>query len=167
MEKIKIISNAIVEFYEASSSSKNCVNVKSQKRIEEIFKLKEARPETLIKTIERGVAMYVKIGFFAPVAILFQEIFDQILHEYAEQMENAYQKSDEAKKMLNGKKSLLYNKLSSQEVDAFIRSKNNFVEEKACAEKRFWDLHNVIKTLGFETWGDQEGYKPYLLLKKE
>ena len=121
----------------------------------------------LNKIIEEKIGVYVKTGFFAPVAILFQEIFDQILHEYAEQMEDAYQKSDEAKKTLNGKKSPFYKTSSSQEVDDLIRSKNNFIEEKTCAEKRFWDLHNVIKTFGFTTWGDEEGYKPYLLLKKE
>ncbi|EKD58427.1 MAG: hypothetical protein ACD_56C00128G0002 [uncultured bacterium] len=93
----------------------------------------------------------------------YQELFDQLLRMYAEQLQAVYDREEEMKK--RHKQKFPPNSCSAMEIAANLEAEDVLLKENATCEHKFWRLHDTLKDLGLRTWGHR-GYKIYIALKK-
>lgn len=93
----------------------------------------------------------------------YQDFFDQILKMYAEKMHEMYRDEEEFRKRYK-KEENFFGSFSRPEIEKIFGENEKSLREKKKAEEKFWTLHDLLQSLGFETWGHRS-YKVYLLLK--
>jgi hypothetical protein len=97
----------------------------------------------------------------------FQPLLNQLLKFYAERLNDAVRVDEEfMKKMSAIKLSELRNSYSEKDVQNLVSQVRKQLEDIREAKKKFWELHDTVRDLGFETWGDTS-YKTYIYLKPE
>jgi len=97
----------------------------------------------------------------------FQNFFDQLLKLYAEGLKEVYNKENTLKDgRYEDPKS---DSFSGEEIRNFFFIKRKYKEEKEFVERNFWSLHDALKYIGFDVWGEKGdgfGHRAYLCLKK-
>jgi hypothetical protein len=104
--------------------------------------------------------------FFEANKKSFQNFFDQLLKVYAEPLKLVYEKEEEMREKY---KDTPYNSFSSEEIRDLFKIKKGIGTEKEHSENDFWSLHDALKHVGFDVWGEKKdgfGHKAYLCLKK-
>lgn len=95
----------------------------------------------------------------------FQNFFDQLLKVYAEKLRLAH---DRDEVFIEECKKISRDSLSSEEIRNEISIARTYKNRKEVAENDFWFLHDALKYIGFDVWGEKKdgfGYKAYLILK--
>ncbi|MEW6616945.1 MAG: hypothetical protein AB1333_00815 [Patescibacteria group bacterium] len=94
----------------------------------------------------------------------YQKLFDQVLKKRAEELDRTYELEKEFRKE-NKEKEDKRNIFTREEISELLKELTEIERKEEVAERNFWTLHDTLKSLGFETWGNRS-YKIYLALKK-
>mgnify|MGYP001560048752 FL=1 len=94
---------------------------------------------------------------------LFQDLFDQILKMYAEDMQKIFNREDQLKENY-GEDEVFWNSMSRHDLEKKMEEKRDLERDKERVENEFWTLYDALKCFGIKTFGDGRNYKPYLVL---
>lgn len=96
-----------------------------------------------------------------------QSYMNQVLKYFAEKLNESYRADEEFRKGMSSiKLSEVRDSYSEKDIQKLVDQAREREKEIEKRKKEFWTLHDTIRDLGFETWGDVS-YKTYLYLKPE
>ena len=94
---------------------------------------------------------------------LFQDLFDQILKMYAEDMQKIFNREDQLKENY-GEDEVFWNSMFRHDLEKKMEEKRDLERDKERVENEFWTLYDALKCFGIKTFSDGRNYKPYLVL---
>jgi hypothetical protein len=94
-----------------------------------------------------------------------QTILNRLLKFYAKKLNESCSADQEFNKSMSSiKLDKIKDSYSVEEIQKLVNKARGIEKEVEERKKEFWEIHDIVRDLGFETWGDVS-YKAYICLK--